>query len=108
MARRRGLTVCTQPGCPALVKSGRCLEHAPEPWTGSNRRAELPADWDVRRERVLRRDRYRCRRCGARATDVDHIDDPADHDPANLQSLCTDCHRVKTLAEAAAGRRRNT
>jgi 5-methylcytosine-specific restriction endonuclease McrA len=105
MARRR-LTVCTQPGCPTLVESGRCAEHAEQPWATSNRRNELPSDWKRRRRRILRRDSYTCVRCGAPAAEVDHIADPHDHNDSNLQSLCSSCHRAKTLAEAAAGRQR--
>jgi len=105
VARRR-LTVCCQPGCPELVSSGYCNTHTPEPWSGSNRRAELPKDWGRRRRRVLRRDGYRCRRCGKPATDVDHVVPGDDHSDGNLQALCSDCHDAKTLEEAAAARRR--
>lgn len=56
----------------------------------------LGADW-----RKLRADHLSahpwCRRCGARAVEVDHIvprrQDPARRlDPTNLQSLCRSCH----------------
>ena len=32
--------------------------------------------------------------------EVDHIDgDPSNHDPENLQTLCSCCHKWKTLIE---------
>ena len=46
-----------------------------------------------------------CVRCGfqqedACQMDVDHIDgDHNNNDPANLQTLCANCHRLKTLDE---------
>ncbi|MFD6638315.1 HNH endonuclease [Micromonospora chalcea] len=62
--------------------------------------------------RVLRRDGYRCRqvfstgeRCGAPAGEVDHIERGDNHDPSNLQALCTYCHGQKTAGEAAQARR---
>lgn len=59
---------------------------------------------------VLERDGHICRQCGRPATEADHIINraTAPHlalDPANGQALCTACHRAKTQAEAAAGRR---
>ncbi|MHB8351529.1 MAG: HNH endonuclease [Thermoplasmata archaeon] len=60
--------------------------------------------WDSARTVVLRRDRYTCRRCGRRrprrGLEVDHIVEIARGgaalEYANLQTLCTDCHREKT------------
>lgn len=67
------------------------------------------------RQLVLTRDEHRCTRvtngarCTSRATEVDHITPRhkggTDH-PTNLASLCPDCHRAKTQAEAAAARHR--
>lgn len=85
------------------------------PWSTSNRRAELPADWDsTRRPRVLARDGHRCvarMRDGSRCPtttglEVDHIGDRLDHEDANLQTLCRWHHRAKTQGESAAARRR--
>lgn len=73
-------------------------------WSTSTRRSRLPADWPARRQRVLIRDRHRCVQCGARATDVDHIEPGDNHDLDNLQSLCDPCHTAKTQAEATAAR----
>lgn len=71
-------------------------------WGTSTRRQRLPADWPARRGVVLVRDHYLCQRCGAPATDVDHIIEGDDHGYANLQSLCAPCHRAKTVAHATA------
>lgn len=58
--------------------------------------------WARIRARVLKRDRRRCRSCGARATEVHH----ASYDRATmlgaddraLFSLCRDCHEATTFS----------
>lgn len=72
-------------------------------WAGSNRRAELPADWyTYRRPAVLQRDEHRCRNrlngrvCARWANQVDHIGDKHDHRIEMLQALCEDCHNRKS------------
>ncbi|MFF7171107.1 HNH endonuclease [Streptomyces pseudovenezuelae] len=72
-------------------------------WAGSNRRAELPPDWQtVIRPAVLQRDEHRCRNriggrvCGRPANQVDHIGDKHDHRIEMLQALCADCHNAKS------------
>ncbi|KIZ17340.1 HNH endonuclease [Streptomyces natalensis ATCC 27448] len=83
-------------------------------WHGSDRRSRLPADWQVRRLSVLKRDGFQCvavlrdtgARCTAPATDVDHIVPDDDHAPANLQALCRWHHARKSSVEGAAARRR--
>lgn len=80
-------------------------------WERSTRRKRLPVDWARRRILVLQRDRYRCRRCGATATEVDHVVPGDDHRLTNLQALCKRCHGSKTGTEGAAavaGRPRRT
>jgi 5-methylcytosine-specific restriction endonuclease McrA len=81
----------------------------------------LPRGWARIRERILKRDGYQCqqvfstgRKCGERATHVDHIKPAAqggaDGD-ANLQALCAYCHGIKTGREggkAAAAKPRPT
>ena len=60
--------------------------------------------WDAARIYALHRDRFTCRACRrrfrVRALEVDHIVEIARGgpplDPANLQTLCRDCHREKT------------
>lgn len=79
---------------------------------------ELPDNWPSLRRRVLDRDAYRCQaldphgfKCGAPATQVDHITpyylggaDSLD----NLQALCAHHHALKTSAEGIDARRRKT
>ncbi len=56
--------------------------------------------WRRIRRETLRRDSGRCLRCGERAHEVDHVVELLDggdpFSPANLQSLCRECHRLKT------------
>lgn len=81
------------------------------PWTTSNRRAELPANWPAIRQAVIARDRGICQQCGDPGTDVDHIHGKHDHRLENLQLLCgrgsrNDCHGRKTQAQANTARPR--
>lgn len=74
-------------------------------WATSRRSSQLPRDWQRRRRAILRRDPI-CRACfAAPATEVDHIGDPSDHSPANLQGLCAVCHGRKTTDQSLAARR---
>src|SRR5690349_16970443 len=50
---------------------------------------------DVRRA-VFERDAFRCRSCGVQGTEVDHIRGSSS-ELSNLQLLCSDCHREKTM-----------
>ncbi|WP_443333421.1 HNH endonuclease [Streptomyces sp. MJM1172] len=80
-------------------------------WHSSNRRSELPPNWEAIRARVKRRDRGLCQGvlsegalCGHPGTEVDHIRPGKDHSLGNLQLLCTWCHKQKTQAESKAWR----
>lgn len=76
------------------------------PWAhDSRRKKELPPNWDSLRLQCLKRDAWRCVKCGAYANQVDHKIRGHDHRLQNLQSLCTDCHKKKTQWEAQAARR---
>jgi 5-methylcytosine-specific restriction protein A len=90
-----------------VAGGGWCPEHYRAPFAATYRRP-LPRHWHRVRDRILRRDNYRCP-CGERATTVDHILARAfggtDADQ-NLVSLCAACARRKDAADAAAGRRR--
>lgn len=50
-----------------------------------------------------------CERCGFEPEhegqlDVDHVDgDHSNNDPSNLQTLCANCHRLKTLIKGEFG-----
>lgn len=83
------------------------------PWETSHRRAELPANWQLLRIRVLRRDGYRCQArdsrglpCGRPANQVDHIIAGRNDSLDNLQALCRWHHARKSSAEGNAARRR--
>ncbi|MCY4065058.1 MAG: HNH endonuclease signature motif containing protein [Rhodospirillaceae bacterium] len=60
--------------------------------------------WERVRQAIFRRDGYRCRECGRYGPlECDHIkplkSGGEPWDPANLQSLCRDCHAAKTERE---------
>lgn len=68
--------------------------------------------WQAVRRIVLRRDHYTCCDCSSRANEVHHIvelttaniNDPnIALNPANLMSLCGQCHKKRTLSEGDAG-----
>jgi hypothetical protein len=69
-------------------------------------------EWSRLRERILARDKRRCRYCNVRATEIDHVvpirDGGTDH-PNNLVASCWSCTpggnvRVKlALLEAGGG-----
>jgi 5-methylcytosine-specific restriction protein A len=81
-------------------------------WANSNRARRLPPNWAAIRQRILRRDGWRCTwvehgsniRCAAPATEVHHINADDDHSAANLASLCSYHHHKVTSAEANAAR----
>lgn len=84
------------------------------PWSSSDRKSELPADWPQRRQRVGDRDGWRCqwprlRRaggiCGSPANQCDHRGEPWDHDENALWMLCEYHHKIKTAGESAVARR---
>jgi 5-methylcytosine-specific restriction endonuclease McrA len=53
------------------------------------------------RQAVFDRDEGKCQVCGGPATEIDHIDPMVGGDmnrPGNLQALCNECHRRKTIA----------
>ena len=61
-------------------------------------------EWKHKRQEILERDYQLCQRCGMEAELVDHIipskDDWSDRlNSDNLQSLCRECHKVKTKRE---------
>lgn len=77
----------------------------------------VPSDWKKRKALVLERDRGVCHACGhGGADDVDHLVNVAAGGTHELDNLGTihsgrcptcrkHCHKAKTAAEAAAGRR---
>src|SRR6266542_6181310 len=94
---------CTEPGCGELVRRpGRCRRHSSERERYAGWRAErVGPNWEGVRATVLREERW-CRHCGMLAQEVDHILPISQHgtsERANLQALCRDCHRAKTLSQ---------
>ena len=77
-------------------------------WSSSNRRSQLPPDWEREiRPRILKRDRL-CRwkehgdfPCRNRAIEVDHIRRGNDHSDSNLRGLCGYHHQLKSSMEGA-------
>lgn len=120
----RPLRHCTMPGCPALVRVGRCVAHArlvdqqrgsstERGYDGTWRayserfRQEFPLCGDRPPEAPATRDSL-CQQSGRieAAALVDHIvpiSGPGDarfYDRANHQSLCQECHNVKRQRES--------
>jgi 5-methylcytosine-specific restriction protein A len=67
------------------------------------------ARWKNERKKFLE-ENPRCNRCGDEATVVDHIIEHRGNEElfweqSNWQSLCSDCHKMKTIREMAAHRR---
>jgi 5-methylcytosine-specific restriction enzyme A len=123
----RPLRPCAQPGCPALVRMGRCEKHARlrEQERGSSTergydgawrayserfRAEFPLCGDRPPEARETQDSV-CRQAGRveAAALVDHIvpiagpGDARFYDRSNHQSLCQDCHNLKRQRESMPG-----
>lgn len=72
-------------------KALHCVHWIHEHWP------TYPPDWDVRRERVLKRAGWECEECGEREDELDvHHKIPIVqgglHSPDNLICLCRDCH----------------
>jgi 5-methylcytosine-specific restriction endonuclease McrA len=75
-------------------------------WSSSNRRSQLPSDWERKRRRVMRRDNWECQikgpGCLGSATDVDHVRRGGNHSDENLRAACRACHSRKSSAEGNA------
>lgn len=105
-------TPCLEVGCNNYAEhQGRCIEHY-KPWANSNRKQELPKDWQTRRMIVLKRDNYICYLCGQYGADrVDHIEAGNNHDLKNLaavhDSVPPHCHRYKSSKEGNDAQKAN-
>lgn len=121
---------CRHLGCGTLVRdgSGYCPQHQKERQAGkfgdsrrgSRHERGYGSDWVKIRHLVLTRDNGLCIPCQREgritlARHVDHIINKAEwqrthgslsgvDDESNLQSICVDCHRRKTQAEAMRAR----
>lgn len=110
-------TPCTKPGCKKYASyRGKCADHQPEPWASNKGKSRHERGygslWDKVRKRVLLRDSYLCVPCRkqgrlTQASQVDHIINKAQcggDEMSNLQSICYNCHKSKTLKESKNGR----
>ena len=96
--------------CSVATDTGRCLktkpcpDHARKAWEGSYRNIRRPSNWRRTRELVIRRDGFQCVKClSLGPLEVDHIIPVAkggSWEPSNLQTLCSECHRLKTIADS--------
>jgi len=80
-------------------------------WNRSSRKDRLPRDWPSRRAEVFRTKGRICLLayagvCTLEATEVDHIEPGDNHEPDNLQPVCSECHAVKSSAEGYHARAR--
>jgi hypothetical protein len=80
-------------------------------WSTSNRKSELPPNWEALRREVLARCGGRCEvlkkdgsRCRDKARDVDHIQRGSDHRTSNLRGICQWHHARKSAQEGAAAK----
>lgn len=107
---------CRSPGCGKLVfdGAGYCAKHkrpssnwaAPE--RGSSHSRGYGWQWQKLRKTILERDQGLCLACLkvgriSAANHVDHVTPKCRgglDTPDNLQSLCGECHKVKTSAES--------
>ena len=105
---------CPRLGCDERVP---CPHHG-GPWAGSTRRATLPREWPALVALVLTRDpvctlhypgtwhtTHGPTTCTRTSTEVDHVGDRLDHNPANLRGVCHECHARRTAEQSAAARR---
>lgn len=121
------MPVCSQPGCPNIVKRGRCDACEKQSNTqdrqrrGSARERGYTPTWDKYSLWFIRqidcdcgRNHALCERCQAvgkiEASEMtDHIipvtsaDDPRFWDHSNHQGLSRNCHAIKTAEDVAKG-----
>lgn len=111
------LRPCPIPGCPELIRSGRCVKHGGPAdvhrWDTDRRPVERVRG---RRLQALRAQLFTheplCRACAAlglvrAATIRDHIVplfEGGDEDDTNIQPLCQTCSDAKTHVESLRGR----
>lgn len=119
---QRPKSVCRKSGCGALVDiAGYCDKHKKESvgWNKTNTESShargYGAAWRKLRTIILRRDKGLCQTCMKQgsikvAREVDHIISKAEcermgwtqeriDDESNLQAICVECHKAKTIEE---------
>lgn len=95
---RRALRPCGEPGCPALVASGRCPAHQRErPKDPAQQKFYGSSRWQKLRALVKQQQPF-CAGCQREmSATVDHINgDWNDNRRENLQGLCWPCHNAKS------------
>lgn len=82
-------------------------------WETSNRRKDLPPNWNKVRQERFKVDGYRCtardeygQRCTFAAEECDHIGKRTDHRIEMLRSLCTWHHSKKTAEQGQEAMRK--
>lgn len=108
---RKALIPCSYKGCPVLIESGSgnyCEEHKKirhsnyQKLRGDSKFTKIYSSkrWDTARKQALYRDGGFCVVCGDPAVLVDHIKELKDGGEPylleNLQSMCFQCHTIKT------------
>lgn len=77
-------------------------------WDTSNRRAELPANWQQLRAQAKQRAHGICEhitdgaRCTRQGRELHHTGDKHDHSLDMLEWICTECHKRETWQQARA------
>lgn len=101
----RAHTICSVSGClEVAAREGKCEKHKRPSWERTSKRnIDRPGSWQTIRDRVRRRDQYRCRWCGVSgAKIVDHIkpvSQGGSWELDNLAVMCESCHREKSYRE---------
>jgi 5-methylcytosine-specific restriction protein A len=98
---------CSYPGCPELVRSGRCEKHPYDGHDEGSQRLYNMRAWKRRRDAQLRKEPWcvECLRANVwtPATQADHVEphrgDVVKFLTGKLQSMCKVCHSRKTAKE---------
>ena len=125
---KRALRMCSSPGCPVVVETGKCPRHAAQAAAReAQRRLTLDAQRGSSTERGYDAAWRRARRdfltanpacvgygerqgmCGARATEADHVVSVREAPDlrlhwSNLRPYCKHCHSARTATEQSFGR----
>lgn len=104
----RASRICAQPGCPEITSGTHCDAHRPKPWsTGDVGKGRGGRPWRRQRQQQFAADDYTCQGCGHRDPTTKTLE--CDHDDhGQTRTLCVDCHRRRTLAQAHAARTMTT
>ena len=91
------LSVCSQPGCPALTRDARCPQHQPTDTRPSAAKRGYDRRHRARRERAPRTPCVDCGKPWEPGMHLDHADgDARNNHPSNLRWRDASCHAIKT------------